>query len=157
MAEYLVAITAVSVFLGILGYLAYPSGSERSVKLALALLLIYAVLLPLVSLVRGIAENGMPDNTEFPDGSISEEYGEEYIEVAKNAFKSGICKLLFTKYGIKESDAAVYVYNFDFESMSAERIKIVLSGSAKFKDYRAIESYVTGSGLGECEVEIEIE
>lgn len=156
MGEYLVAITAVSVFLGLLGYLSYPSGSQRSVKLALALLLLYAVMLPLVSLVRGIAENGVPDSTEFPDASISGEYEEEYVEVAKSAFKSGICKLLFTKYGIEEEDAAVYVYNFDFESMKAERIEIVLSGSAKFKDYRAIESYVTGSGLGECEVEIEI-
>ena len=76
----------------------------------------------------------------------------EYKEVAEAAFKEGISKLLFTKYGIEPESAEVIVEGFDFENMRCERIKIILYGSSFLADFRAVEEYITESGLGECEV-----
>ena len=60
--------------------------------------------------------------------------------------------LLFTKYEIVPEDAEIKTEGFDFEGMRCKKIKITLYGKALLADFRAIEEYITESGLGECEV-----
>ena len=44
---------------------------------------------------------------------------------------------------------------FSVDKMHAERIRILLHGERVMAGSYAIADYVTGEGLGECEVEIE--
>lgn len=156
MGEYLISVMITSMLLGLFSYLSYPGASERAAKFAASVLFLYVVLMPTLSLVKKISD-GKIDVGDITDGIHIEngEYGKEYEEVAKEAFTDGIRQLIFTKYGIKEENAEVFVFGFDFERMKAEKIKILLSGKGALADWRGIEDYITELGLGVCEVEIE--
>ena len=148
-------VVVMSAVLGIISFVSYPTASEKTVKFAATVLLLYTALTPLLSFVSGLTSGSFKDyigefeqNEAQPDG--------EYAVVAEQAFKEGISKLLFTKYGIKEENADIYVFGFDFEQVRAKKIKIVLSNNSVFSDFRGIEEYITESGLGECEVNVKI-
>ena len=151
MVEYLISVVVMSATLGFISYASYPSGSERAVKFATSVLLLYTVLTPIVAIVGELDNNGF-ESVLGDTGTVKPEEDGAYLEVAEESFKEGIRKLLFTKYGIKEDDVKVRVYGFDFKTMSAEKIKVILSGNEVFADWRGISAYISGSGLGECEV-----
>ena len=115
----------------------------------------YTALTPILSFVSGVTGSELKDYIGGFEQNGAQTDG-EYAVVAEQAFKEGISKLLFTKYGIEEENADIYVFGFDFERMCAEKIKIVLSHKSAFSDFRGIEDYITESGLGECEVNIKI-
>ena len=143
-----------SVALGVVSYLSYPGSSERAVRLCTSVLLLYAVAAPISGAIRYIADFNIEDiafeNSDAPIGS------EEYLEVTKEAFEEGVARLVSEKYGISLNDMQVVAFDFEFKEMKARRIKILLLGKGIFADRRAIESYITESGLGECEVNIQI-
>ena len=143
-----------SVALGVVSYLSYPGSSERAVRLCTSVLLLYAVAAPISGAIRYIADFNIEDiafeNSDAPMGS------EEYLEVTRAAFEEGISRLVSEKYGISLDDMQVVAFDFEFKEMKAKKIKILLLGKGIFADRRAIESYVTESGLGECEVNIQI-
>ena len=153
MGEYFVMIVVASSALGLLSFLSYPSVSDRLVKAAASLLLLYTVLIPLANMLEELYSSLGSFDFDF---SLEEVEKGEYEEVAEEAFKNGIRKLLFTKYEIEEGEADVIVYGFDFESMKAERIRILLSGDAIYSDARGMQEYLNGLDLGKCEVEIRI-
>ena len=155
LAEYLGAVVVMSALLGMISYVSYPSGSERAVKFASSVLLLFTALTPILGFAADIQDLADKDIT-IDLGDVSNGADKEYAKVAEEAFKDGISKLLFTKYGIEEGEADVYIYGFDFEKMKAERIKILLTEKSVFSDYRGIEEYLTESGLGECEVNVRI-
>ena len=155
MAEYLGAVVVMSATLGIISYVSYPQGSEKTVKFAASVLLLYTAITPLLSFVIRISNGEISGIVPSPDYSDSE-MSDEDKEVAESAFKEGISKLLLSKYGIKAENAEIYVIGFDFQKMRADKIKITLSGSGAISDFRGIESYITESGLGDCEVNLEI-
>ena len=155
MGEYLGSVVVMSAILGIISYVSYPSGSEKTVRFAASVLLLYTALTPLLGFVSKITSDDI--SSLIGDFDYKDEVGDgEYIIVAENAFKEGISKLLFAKYGINEEDSEVFVFGFDFENMRAEKIKIQLSGGGSTADFRGIENYITESGLGECEVNLKI-
>ena len=151
MAEYLVSVVVMSLTLGFITYASYSSSSTRAVKFAASVLLLYTVLTPMAALIGTLDESSFDSFFGDTGGTESEEQG-AYLEVAEESFKDGICKLLFTKYGIEAGNVDVVVYGFDFKSMSAEKVKIILSGSDIFADWRGIGAYISECGLGECEV-----
>lgn len=157
MADYLARVVVMTVFLGVISYLSYPGSSERALRIASSVLIIYTVALPVLSLAQDFAgENFSGEISDIADGGF--DTGEEtYIEVAENAFKTGIKEMLNSKYGIKKDNMRVYVFDLDFKNMRAGKIKIVLTGNAAFADWRGIMQYINESGLGKCEVEIELE
>lgn len=157
MADYLASVVVMTVFLGIISYLSYPGSSERALKIASSVLIIYTVALPILSLAGDFAGgNFSGEISDIVEGGI--DAGDEtYIEVTENAFRAGIKEMLNSKYGIKKEDITVYVFDFDFENMRAGKIKIILTKNAAFADWRGIEQYINESGLGKCEVEIELE
>ena len=134
---------------------ARTSSSERLVRLASSVILLYVMLVPIASLVGsgGFDISDIIGGITIPDTPSGDG---AYTEVAKEAFVSGIKELVSEKYGIAKSDISVLVYGFDFESMRAEKIKIALSGKGALSDWRSIASYITGEGLGKCEVNIVI-
>lgn len=157
MADYLTSVVVMTVFLGVISYLSYPGSSERALKIASSILIIYTVALPILSLAQDFSEGDFfGEISDIVEGGI--DAGDEtYIEVTENAFKTGIKEMLNSKYGIKKENIKVAVFDLDFENMRAGKIKIILTKNAAFADWRGIEQYINESGLGKCEVEIELE
>ena len=153
MGEYLVPVVVMSAVLGIISFVSYPTASEKTVKFAASVLLLYTALTPLLTFVSGLADGDINDLIGGFEQKLPENDA-EYEKVAEEAFKEGISKLLFTKYGIKEENFEVYVFGFNFSEMRAEKIKILLLNQGVLSDFRGIEEYITESGLGECEVSI---
>lgn len=157
MGSYLISIVVMTAFVGLISYISYPGVSEKAIRVVSAVLLIYTVALPIVSFSGRLSDGdflgGISDS--FPGDA---ELGEEtYIEVAKAAFADGICEMIYSKYGIKKENIKVYVFDLDFERMVAGKIKIVLTGKSALSDWRGIEQYINGSGLGKCEVTADFE
>ena len=157
MAEYFISVTAVSAFIGLISFLSYPSASEKSVKLACSVLLLYTVAMPIATLISDIADGdarleieGITDG--LGEGSLDSEYNSEYIRVAEEAFREGIKRLVADKYGVGEDKVEVYIFGYDIENMRAEKISVILKGRAALKDLRLIEDYLNGLNMGRCEV-----
>ena len=156
MAEYLVSVVVMSAILGIISYLSYGDSGGSAMRIAASVLLIYTALVPILTFINE-GQSGKLDAIFDIDTEENLILGEEYVKVAEEAFRDGISKLIFTKYGINEKNCDVYTFGFDFETMRAERIRVVLRGSDAFADLRGIESYINGLSLGECEVTVSFE
>ena len=155
LTEYLISIVVFSIVAGFVSFIAYPAKSEKTIKFATAVLLLYTVMTPVFALISDLGEG---DFNELFDSSSSVENGanEEYVAVAQNAFKEGICKLLCSKFDVKADEMNIFLYNFDFKNMRCEKIKIVLFGKSALSDARGISACVEEEGLGECEVDIKL-
>ena len=149
MAEYLLPVFGAGAVCAVCGFAAYKrTGAER---LALSVLLLYAVALPLITLAQG-----WDGTLRLPDGGGADTSDPEYIKVAEEAFERGLEEHIREKYSLSEGTVTVHCYGFDFSAMRAERITVLLSGKAALSDYKAMERYLESLSLGECEVEIEI-
>lgn len=147
----MIGVFAVSALIGILSLIFYREGDTAS-RFAFAVLLLYTVASPLGELISGIGDGEYFGSLEFSP----EEYGEEYKEVAKDAFCEGVKKMVCDEFSLSKENVEVRVFNFDFSSMRAERIKVILKSGASFADYKGIEKFVNQYGFGECDAEIEI-
>ncbi len=147
MTLYFAQVFAVSALLGLLSVISFDK-NNKVYRFAFSVLLLYVVILPL----------GDISVEDFELDNITSDYEDvgEYEEVARDAFISGIRRLVADKYSLKEENVRVLVEGFDFQNMKAEKIRIILSGSAVFSDYKSIERYINESNMGECTVEIEI-
>ena len=158
MAEYFVSVTVISAFLGLLSYLSYPTVSDKTVKFASSVLLLYTVAMPIGAFVSDLSDGSVKiEIDEIIDGlgeTVIEDA--EYKKVAEEAFREGIEKLIRDKYGVGSNMMDVYIYGYDFENMSAERITVIMKGTAVLKDFRLIEDYLNGLNLGKCEVKSQI-
>ena len=155
MGEYLGAVVVMSAILGLLSYISYPGSSEKTVKFAASVLLLYTALTPLLSFADQITSGGF-ENLIGSFDTENVEIGDEYIKVAETAFREGIFELLNSKFSVDRGCAEVLLFGFDFRNMRAEKIKIILFGDGAVADFRGIENYITESGLGECEVNVRI-
>ena len=154
MNAYLTGLIAMSALVGVSSYVSYGENRDKYLKAASSLILIYIIISPTVTLVREAAE--------FKDysGSVSEYIGSidesEFAESAEAAFCEGIEKYVCEKFSLSEDEVYVRAFGFDCKNMKAEKIKIILSGSAALSDNRAIAEEVRNNGLGECEVELSV-
>ena len=155
LGEYLGAVVVMSAILGLISYVSYPGSSEKTVKFAASVLLLYTALTPLLSFAGKITSGDL-DNLLADFDVESPQIDDEYIKVAESAFKDGIFELLNSRFSVAEENAEIFVFGFDFRSMKADKIKIILFGAGAVADFRGIESYITGAGLGECEVNVRI-
>lgn len=155
LADYVISVVVMSAILGFTSYAAYPGSASKATKFAASVLLLYVAVIPIGTLISGIREENF-DISELIGEVPQAEADGEYIKVAEEAFKEGICNLLFTKYNIKPENVYIKTEGFDFEKMRCERIKITLLESGVLADFRGIEEYITESGLGDCEVGINI-
>ena len=128
----------------------YDSEKMRSVRAALGIILLASFIIPFV--------NGFVSFSENLE-NILPEYGADHDidlreELAEDAFLRGIKNAVADKFNVSEDDIRVNCSGFSFEKMRAEKINIILSGSAAFYDIRSIREYIEGSGFGECEVSV---
>lgn len=148
MNEYFVSVFATSALLGVMSVISFDKG-ESVRRFAFSILLLYVTLLPLSDI--------SPQDFDFGETVTPEGIGDgEYERVAEEAFASGILRLVTEKYSLREENVRVMVEDFDFASMRAGKIRIILSGSAVFSDYKGIEKYINECNMGECSVEVEI-
>ncbi len=151
MREYIIAVLSASALLAVLSLLSYKSDGAGK-KLAFAVLFIWACFVPIARNLINFDETKLSDF----DFDISD-YDEDYLQVAHDAFASGVASAICEKFSLDGEGVRVLVEGFDFESMTASHIRVFLSGRAVYASYKDIEKYIEDSGLGECDVEIEIE
>ena len=149
MTEYLTAIATVMAVTVVLGGVAYKGRRDISMKVAFSVLITYTVLMPIAG--------GDSFDVKLPEIEIDPSIAvDEYRRVCEDAFCDGIGRMISEKYGLVREDILVRAEGFDFESMSAERVVVILCGRAAMADRYSIEKYVSDEGLGRCEVEIRL-
>ena len=153
MKEYVASIVAVSILAAIASFVSYGGASERAVKGAVSVILIYTVCMPVADMIGNFSINDFEFEWHSDDTVISS----EYLNVSEDAFAVGIKKYVCEEFKLNETEVHVQIYGFDFEKMRAERIALTLSGRAVLSDVVRIERSVENSGLGECEVKIKID
>lgn len=149
LGAYISGVVGVCAVISLAGFVSYRGELDRAVKGALAVIMLAVIVLPL----RGLSSHVLPD---FSADGFLPEGDAEYETVGREAFEEGIRLAIAEKFGIDKEDITVTAVGYDFSSMRAQRIRVLLSGSAVTADARLIRSYITEQGLGECEVEIEI-
>ncbi len=155
LGEYFVPLIIISALVGIMSHLSYRGASDRVLRFAVSVLVLYTALFPVLGVVGELSSTDF--ESIFEDIRSETDSGSaEYIKVSEEAFKEGICKLLVTKYNIKSENIRIYVFGFDFEKMRAEQVKILLSGKSALADTRRIEEYLNSLSLGKFEVNIEL-
>ena len=150
----MVSVVIVSSLVALSVHFSYGSSENRTVKAAMSIIVLYTVAAPIVSTVgelSGISSDLTLDTEDI--GSIG---NTEYAKTAEEAFCDGICAAIAERYDLAREEIRARARGFNFEKMRAERITVILSGGAALSDYRSIAEYITGSGLGECEVKLEI-
>jgi len=147
--EYLLGVFGTVAVIGIASLFAYDGG-DTALKFALAVLLVYSVTVPAYEVIQK-SDFTIPDLEQGALGSDA-----DYLRVAEEAFREGVRSAVAAEFSLSRENIRVLSEDFDFESMSAGRVRIMLSGKAILADYKKIEDYIERLGLGECEVEIEI-
>ena len=154
MGEYLGFLITASAVVALGGLTSHGGRSQGIVKLALGVMLLSVSVVPLISAVTDAVDDAnLIFSESAPSGEIS---GSIYEKTAEDAFCEGVKKLAVSEFSIANSDVEVRAFGFKVGEMRADRVKIILSGSAVHADYRSLCSRIEELGLGECEVELEI-
>ena len=153
MGEYLGFLVAASAVVALGGLMAHGGRSLGAVKLALGVMLLSASVVPIVSAVAGVVEDGKEIFSEgvVPDGFS----GTLYEKTAEEAFSDGVKKLVVSEFSLSVDDVDVRVHGFDVQNVRAEVIKVILSGKAAYADHKSIKLRIEELLLGKCEVELE--
>lgn len=149
LAEYAASLVSLAALAALAGLVSYSGGEDRGHRFAISVILLYAAIVPLVPLVSELSNIDFSDITgsELPELS-----GGAYLEKSEEAFEEGIRRLVSEKWGVDETKIIVSVSGFDFETMTARKIKITLLGKGVGIDFREVKKYIENNGLGECEV-----
>ena len=120
--------------------------------MAVGIVTLYVIISPLIGYISEF------DTEEWLSSIKNEEFDTEgeFHSAIEDAFKRGITLAVAEEFSIQSEEIRVEVSGFDPTKMTADRIRIVLSGRAAMSDYKAVKKYVDGLNLGECDVEIEI-
>ena len=153
MREYVASVVAVSILAALASFITYGGASERAVKGAVSMILIYTVCMPVADMIGDFS----PDNLEIEWQGEEIEVSTEYLEMIEDSFVDGVKCYVCEEFKLNKEDVFVKVYGFSIESMRAERIVMVLSGRAALSDLTRIAEGVERAGLGECEVNIKID
>lgn len=150
MSGYAISVFLICLSVGVCLSLRYGrSGGE---SLALGIILLSVVISPIADGLMDFGGEGIFDKIEIPDG-VDQEGIDSVIE---EAFAEGIRRAVAEKFSLDGDNIRIRLYDFDRDSLTAGRIRIILSGGAAFADYKAVEKYIDGLGVGECDVEIEL-
>jgi hypothetical protein len=80
----------------------------------------------------------------------------EYYYVTRDAVEGAISHAVADEFGLSDGNISVGLINFDFENMRSDTVVVTLSGKAVTADYKEIENFVNGLGIGRCRVDVEI-
>lgn len=151
MKEYALTVFSICLISAVLTKVSF-GGKDDVSKIAVSVITLYVIISPLVS---GIGNIKLEDIIS-PELSYSSPTNGDYIKVSEEAFAKGVARAIEDRFSLKRESVSVRLFGFDFESMSAQKIKIILSGLSATADYRAVLAYAESMDIGECEVDIEI-
>ena len=154
MSAYLSCLIAISAVAAISSYAAYGDRDDKYLKTASSLILVYVIISPLVTVIRDISEYDFEGDFSFDSSESVNDT--ELAQTAEKAFSDGVRKYVCDKFSLSEDEVRAVVFGFDFKSMKAERVKIILSGRAALADSRAISEEIRKLGECECEVELSV-
>ena len=158
MKEYLLSLLAASLCAALVGILA-PSNFQKYVRFISSLFLICVLVAPLPRVLSSInAPDGLPDL--IGSSSASSDYKDRMEEALEQAsgtyFAEMLTQLIEERFSISEGTVRCSVkWRDGGDRLTPERVTVILSGSAIWKNPSEIESFV-GSLLG-CECVIAIE
>ena len=148
MVDYISTLVSVALAASLSGFVAYR-GTDRWHKLSVSIILLSVIATPLFGLISEIPDT---DFSELFKTDVEVQNSDEFERVGKEAFENGMRTLIAEKFGIPEASVCVKAESYDAFSMKAELIRITLVGEGFGVDYKSMESYVRGLGLGLCEV-----
>lgn len=152
MREYVISVVAASILCALSSFVSYGRGNERAVRAAIAMILIYTVCMPVLRFTSEFDIDDV-DFEAYEEAEIDSGY---YLGSVEEAFSTGVKGLLSEKLSINKDDIRVSIVGFDLRTMRAQRIRVTFVGRAALADTRRAEQIVEDAGLGECEVNIEI-
>lgn len=150
MNEYLYSLIFICFCISAFSFVSYKEGC-RGARLAFGILLCFAAAAPIAKALPSVSLDGIIGGIQ--GGAVGEHI---YSENAEKAFEEGIAAAVCSEFSLDSSDVRVTVSGFDFKSMRADGISVFLSGRGVFANIEKIENYITSSGLGKCEVFIEL-
>ena len=151
MKEYALTVFSICLISAVLTKVSF-GGKDDVSKIAVSVITLYVIISPLVSGIGNIKS----EDIISPEWSYSSPTNGDYIKVSEEAFAKGVARAIEDRFSLKRESVSVRLFGFDFESMSAQKIKIILSGLSATADYRAVLAYAESMDIGECEVDIEI-
>lgn len=144
MKAYVIGVYLIAALVSVLRLIGYRSGAGE--RLALGIICVYIVLSP----IKNLSVESFDDLFDIPEIEVDEGAG----QILEDALAKGVARSISQEFSLKTEDISVRLFAFDKESMTAESIEVILSGSAVTADYRAIEGFVNEMNIGECRVEI---
>ena len=150
MSGYALGVFAICLVGGVLTLLSY--GSAVSERVVIGIVTLYIIISPLASGLSDFNLDGWLESLKGENIQVAP----EYEGVIEESFADGVARAVAEKFSLDKENIRVSLSGFDFSNLRAEKIRISLSGRAALADYKAVEKYVNGLELGECDVEIEI-
>ena len=144
MKAYVIGVFLIAALVSVLRLIGYHSGAGE--RLALGIICVYIVLSP----IKNLSAEGFDNLFDIPEIEVDDGAG----QILEDALAKGVARSVSQEFSLKTEDILVRLFAFDKESMTAESIEVILSGSAVTADYRAIEGFVNEMNIGECRVEI---
>lgn len=155
MSGYIVSVMAATAVVALGGLVSYGGQTGRVSRAAMAMVLLYTVTLPIISVTDDLSD--LVSTDYFEQLKVEYDVGDTlFYEHTSAAFADGVRKLVCDEHGLDGTGVDVSVRALDVESMCAEKIIIILSGRAAAADARSVMQTVEDAGLGECEVKIDL-
>ena len=158
MRAYLLSFVTAALCIAVAGVLTPSGGIGKYVRVLCALFLITVIASPLGGLFDGLRAlvNGdwrLPTWEEESDPSQSLQ--DTLNEASKSYFSESLTHLLEEEFSIKQGEIECRtVWSTDAEQITPKSIRLLLSGSAVWKDPKAIEAYVVDLLQCECIIAI---
>ncbi len=158
MKEYLLSLLAASLCVALVGILA-PGSSQKYIRFIASLFLICVLVTPLPRVLSSIsAPEGLPDligGSSQP--SDYKDRMEEALEQASGAyFAEMLTQLIEERFSIPEGSVRCTVkWQDGGDRLTPERVTVILSGSAIWKNPSEIEAFVSSLLGCECVTAIE--
>lgn len=158
MKAYLLSVLAAALAISLIGILA-PNGSQSSLKLISSLFFLCVIAAPLPKLLEDLPRR-MEDLITSPGGdSAEDDYRQQADQALENASKTYLAQMLTQfleqKFSIASGEVRCQIRWKEGENPTPERVTVILSGSAIWKNPDAIESAVTELLGCECVTAIE--
>ena len=152
MSEYLAFVISATAVVTFGGFMMYGGAQSKASRAALGVILLSVTVIPVVDSIDAVGSVDLSALFEDVEMSVGEDV---FYKTAEEAFAEGIRKMICDEFDVDADNVVVRVFGFELEKMRAEKINVILSGTAAYIDSRAVVARVREGGLGECEVKIE--
>lgn len=150
MREYFAGVSGLCLLGSVFLQLIHGERTEGATRVAFSLILIGFLVAPIGRAVRDLPDQLPPVFEDATDRMPM------YERVGQDAFERGVSRAVAERFSLSEQEILVVAEGWDAQTMRASRVRITLTGRSVLADSRAVRDYVERSGLGACEVNIEI-